>query len=479
MKTIVLPKIFPVTCHTDYIGENSTFVAIKGAQLDGIKFIPTALARGAKKIVIQENDIIPENILSEVQKVNAEIIKVKNCRQALSNLSAQALNYPAKKLRIIGITGTKGKTTSTFVMRHILSTAGYKTAMISGVYNMILDEILPAQLTTPHPDYIQNFLSTCVENGVEFVVMEASAQGLTLNRLDDVLFDGIIFTNLDLEHSEFYNTIEDYFAAKLEIFNKLKPGVPAIVNIDNKWAKKASELNVNAKKLSAIIDADYKISDRVEKMPGVEFSINGIKFNSNYLVGNFNIYNLAGVISLALELGLPQDKIKDAIETFKNVPGRMEQYTLKNGAVAIIDYAHTPESFTQVLSTIRKNAKNLIVLFGAGGGRAKDKRPIMGNIAANFADKLIVTADNPRTEDVNDIIKQIIAGVSDKDINKVESDSDRENAIKKAYNYSNSDTVIVLLGKGPEEYQIIGTQKVYFSDKKAILSAQESKNIEF
>lgn len=505
-----LSKIYPVACHTDNISKGSIFVAIKGMQFNGINYIPQALQKGASKIVIDNLDELDEDVIKLIDLHKAKLIKVDNCRQALSNLTAQAYNYPADKLNIIGVTGTKGKTTCVYLMHHILAAAGFKVALISGVKNIINGKEYKTELTTPHPDYLHTFFNVCVENQVQFVVMEASAQGFSLNRLDDVKFNGGIFTNFDLEHSEFYNSMNDYFNAKHQMIKHLKPNAPFVVNVDNSWGKKflgtfdslcslsmtgiRKNETISSLVLPETVRPEYPSKTDVSKdrfhyyfsitkndSTGLEFNINNqnkiLSFSAPSLVGTFNAYNLAGVVSLALQMDIPVRAIKRALLNFKYVPGRMERYNLKNNSIAIIDYAHNPSSFEQILPTLKSMTNNLIVVFGCGGSRDKTKRPIMGDIASTIADKVIITSDNPRFEKLEDIIENIYCGVKEQNKNKVEIISKRDQAIEHAYKISTENSIIAILGKGPDEYEMIGNEKFYFSDKETILLVSSEKLI--
>jgi len=473
-KLISLPTIWPVAAHTDNIGPGSTFVAIPGTKLNGVDFIGTALQKGATTVVVQNDAALTAELAAMIERHNAHLIRVADCRQALAAMSAAAWGNPADKLKIIGVTGTKGKTTTTYLTTHILKTAGYKTAMISGVNNYINGQKLPSALTTPQPDYLHAFFATCVQEDVEYVVMEASAQAFSLHRLDGISFDGIIFTNLSQEHAEFYNSIEDYFAAKCQMLAHCKPGTAAIVNIDDQWGKQFAALHPSASTVSRVEKAaDYYIEHATNDLKGLALTLTTNNFTYTiacaHLFGTFNAYNTADAVALTLQLGISYDIIKQAIATFTGVPGRMEGYALANGAYAIIDYAHTPSSFEQVIPMLKSVTPQLVVVFGAGGDRDKTKRPIMGNIAARYADIVIVTADNPRSEDAAAIAAQIMAGVADNDKVKVICELDRKSAIEKAYRLAQQESIILLLGKGPDEYQIIGKEKFYFSDKQTIL----------
>lgn len=484
MKNLVLPTIWPVACHTDYIGPKSTFVAIEGQVLNGLAYILLALQKGATKIVVDEK-AVNQQLVDLVASFNVELVSVTNTRAALSNLSAKAWGYPANQLKIIGVTGTKGKTTSVYAIRHILAQSGQQVAMLSGVENMIGEHKFVANLTTPQPDYLHMFFAQCVAQKIQYVAMEASAQALSLNRLDDLLFSGVIFTNLELEHSEFYPDINSYFLAKCQIFKLLKQNSFVVLNVDDLWVQKIlnqqaiffkQDLNIKllkfcTNKLSC--SQDYYLDlNKQDLLLELKFKL--IRQNktelacvSNKIFGSYNAYNLAGVSLAVLQLGIDPIKTEMAITTFGGAPGRLEIYKLPNGARGVVDYAHTPSSFENVLNLLRSSTSHLIVIFGAGGGRDPLKRPLMGEIAQKFGDLVILTNDNPRSEEPNAIIRQII-GNQNSDSFIIELD--RAKAIKLAYQLSSPNSVIVLLGKGPDEYQIIGKQKLFFSDREQLLS---------
>ena len=541
--SICMPNTFPVTCHTDFVGPGSTFVAIEGYVDNGIKYIKQAIEKGARNIVVHRNVLLDDELLSLIKLYDIVTERVDNTRKALAELSAQAANFPAKKLNIIGITGTKGKTTTAFLLEHILYTASYKTALISSAKNRICGHDFSAPLTTPQPDYLQQFLQLCVNNGVEYVVMEVAAQALTLHRVEGVIFCGIIFTNFSLEHLEFYPTLADYFYAKTLIFNKITNNALLIINSDDEHGQQllaqyasarsygfknsdnattyaaqflvdpTAIISLYIKRLSlkfknikfpfALVlmlrpcsavnalpalrsfnEAESKdIPERSKKsfnkfrMNAKRATILGIKsndynkgneFNCPMLFGAYNAYNVLAATSMSLELKIEPAIIQQALRTFAGVPGRLEEHILPNGARCFIDYAHNPESFNAVLSTLRALTTHLIVVFGAGGGRDASKRPMMGNIASQIADIVVVTSDNPRLEDATIIAEHIICGIPEALRYKIVQELDRQKAIEFAYQLSDQGSIIALLGKGPDEYQIIGTTKHYFSEKTII-----------
>ncbi|MFT6765487.1 MAG: UDP-N-acetylmuramoyl-L-alanyl-D-glutamate--2,6-diaminopimelate ligase [Alteromonas naphthalenivorans] len=476
-----MPSVFPVASHTDNVGPGSTFVAIRGLNFDGHNYINVAIKNGATTIVVEDSKVSLDTtfallkplgmnqIHSVSKKINftcssrvatesgyiegsnkkeITIIKVKNTRKYLAQLSAQAAGNPAKKLKLLGVTGTKGKTTSIYTMHYLLKQVGYKVALLSTIKNSILDEDIPATMTTAQPDYLHQFFKLCIEADVEYVLMELAAQATTFHRLETLEFDGLIFTNLDREHAELYPSMQSYFAAKAAIFDYAKQDCVMISNVDDEYGKKLVESHKQVVQLS--------VKDWKEGQICIEEQV----FTYSHLPGKFNAYNLKGVLLLLIKLGI---KIDSNIGALPAIPGRLQKVDLPNGAHAYIDYAHTPGSFKSLFSTVRTWTNNLIIVFGAGGSKDHQKRALMGAIAEQFADTLILTDDNPRTEDPKNIIKNILVGITNQ--NKIIVEHDRQKAIEHAYSISKKDSIILLLGKGPDEYQIIGTKKIPFSEK--------------
>lgn len=468
----IIKSIYPVACHTDHVGLGSTFVAIKGMKDDGIHHIVHALHKGATSIVVDEKAEIPSAILDEITCRSVTLHKVSNTRRALAHLSAQALDFPAKKLRIVGVTGTKGKTTTSFLLEHIFSSAGYKTALISSVYNKIGTTLFDTSLTTPQPDYIHMFFDACVQTGVDVVIMEVAAQALSLDRVYGIDFDGVIFTNFDLEHSEFYPSLDDYFKAKCLIFAQTKPQAPRVVNGDDQWCQKISQLFLSITTCAFHDKHADTSADVIDTMKGVQIflPLNDCMIECPILFGHFNAYNVLMASTLAKALGISYTQIQESLKTFLGVPGRLQMYTLPNGSRCCIDKAHNPSSYRAVLGTLRSMTNHLIVVFGAGGERDTIKRPIMGTIASEFADMVILTSDDPRSEDPEIIIQDILAGISQERCANVFQDIDREFAIKKAYEFSKPGSIIALLGKGDDEYQLIRGVKNHFSEREIIAS---------
>jgi len=478
----MIPKFLPVCCHTDNVGPGSTFVAISGFKEKGSTYIPQALARGATCIVVEEHEILSPEVETLIIHHSAQLIRVTNARSALAQLSAQAWGNAHKKLKIIGITGTKGKTTTAFLVEHILVTAGFTTALLSTVKNKILDTDLPTILTTQQPDYLHAFFYQCVNAGVEYVVMEVAAQALTLHRVYGLEFCAIIFTNFSQEHAEFYTSLDDYFAAKISLLEHAAHGAPILLNADD---PRIAQL---ANSLTSTLPAHPERSRRVKRVNIHFFSTknaraimckNNLNFTITYnnnsltitcpaLIGSFNVSNLLAALTLAELFSISSDAVTRACATFPGVPGRLNIYNLPNGARACIDYAHNPASFDAVLSTMRELTDHLIVIFGCGGERDATKRPLMGACAARYADLIIITSDNPRSENPAMIAQEIISGIAQEHMHKIILELDRATAIKKAYSHARAGSVIMLLGKGPDEYQLINGIKYPFSEREIL-----------
>lgn len=468
---------FPVTCHTDFVGEGSTFVALPGSTTNGVDHIMTAINRGATHIVVSTKTSISKDLFAIIESAKIRISFVEDVRQELAKLSAYAADFPARKMRIIGITGTKGKTTTAFLLESLFRAAGERTALISTVWNRIDTVIYETKFTTPQADYLQQFLKEAYVQGVTTVIMEVSAQAISLKRTYGIEFDAIVLTNFSQEHGEFYSTKEDYLQAKLAIIPQLKADGLLLVNQD--CAEFADSVNMYKQKVNwtsfsflsenvpfyaqfkeSEFGSMYAIFDR-EKNERFEYFIDS-------LPGLYNGYNAVAAIVIARNFKIDPSVVQNGLEQFEGVPGRWQKQILSNGAIGIIDYAHNPASYDVVLRAMRARTDHLIVIFGAGGGRDKEKRSLMGKIAADYADHVVVTTDNPRDEDPNEIVHYLIKDIVD--TNKLIIELDREVAIKKAYALSRAGSIIALLGKGPDEYQIIKSQVIPFKEREILLS---------
>ncbi|MFH1254736.1 MAG: UDP-N-acetylmuramoyl-L-alanyl-D-glutamate--2,6-diaminopimelate ligase [bacterium] len=485
---MLFDKIYPVTCHTDHVGPNSTFVVIKGFKEDGLRYIQTAIEKGATKIVLDQSH--KEKILDQVQEdknqapgnKKIEYIFVKDTRIALAELCAQALGSPATKLKFIGITGTSGKTTTTYLIDYILRESGYKTALLGSVKNRILDQEEEITLTTQNSDYIQMFLAECVKKGVQVVIMEVSSHGLALNRIHGIKFDVAGFTNLSPEHMDFHPTMDHYFQTKTKIFDYLKKDGLAVINTDNEWGFKAANIlrdNNGNQNLKTITFGQTTPNSNLEfeKFELRQNSLHDLKIKftkcnqiiqTKKLLGEFNGYNIAMAFLACKHFNIASDKIAQAIQKFVGVPGRMQCHTLKNGAQAFVDFAHKPDAFEKVLKNLRPHTNNLIVVFGCGGNRDKTKRPVMGSSAAKYADLIIITDDNPRDEDRQIIANEIIAGIPKAKKAQTICILDRKEAIEKATSLATPNSIIAILGKGHENYYLIQGKKYHFDDFEEI-----------
>lgn len=473
MDNITLPSTYPVTGHTDFVGQGSTFVAISGTKLNGLTFIPLALQKGAKKIVVQDDAQVSPELQELIAHHQAQLLYVPDCRKALSDLSAQALGFPAKKLKIVGITGTKGKTSTSYMAYHMLHALGKKVALISTVEKRIGAQLIDVALTTPLPDQIHIFLDVCVQHDIEYVVMEVSAQALTLQRVEGIEFEAGVFTNFSHEHLEFYADLQEYFAAKKLLISKIKDPKNMFINLDDKHGARllqdypsCSSFSLQEKSTATLYGCVHsqqqngsfvhvKIGDEIYEI----FSP---------LLGTFNVYNLLGVLGILYALGVDLKRARTSLKDLPYVPGRMEQYLLKNGSSCFIDYAHNPSSFEAVLSTLRSMTSHLIVVFGAAGNRDKQKRPLMGAIAQKYCDVVILTSDNPRDENPIEIAKEVELGFVPSVSFEYHKELNRVSAIELGCKLTKSGSIVAILGKGRDEYQIVGGLTFPFKERLII-----------
>jgi len=471
MSHIIFPSVYPVTGHTDFVGQGTTFVAIAGSKHNGLDFVPLALEKGASKIVVSTGQVLTDELQQLIKKHNASLEFVQDTRKALAELSAQALDFPAKKLKIVGITGTKGKTSSSYMAYHMLHAIGKKVALVSTIEKRIGSELIAMPLTTPLPDQLQMFLSLCVKYDIEYVVLEVSAQALTLSRVEGIEFEAGVFTNFSHEHLEFYKDLKEYFEAKVLLVNKIKKPENMFINIDDQYGKQLFLENKNC--------STFSLQNKQASLYGCMHQVDGQTMlhlkNNNQMydiyipfLGVFNAYNLLGVLGLMRALAIDFSELKYALKSLPHVPGRMEKYQLKNGALCFIDYAHNPSSFEAVLSTLRSMTPHLIVVFGAGGNRDPQKRPLMGQIAQKYCDIVIVTSDNPRDESPLDIALAIQKGFDFTKKFEFYQELNRVKAIELGHELSKNGSIVAILGKGRDEYQIVGDLTFPFKERSII-----------
>lgn len=445
------------------VEESDVFVCIKGYQTDGHKYINKAIENGAKVIVVQDN--------IEVNNKEVSIIKTEDTRKALSLMGANYYGNPSRKMEVIGVTGTNGKTTTAFMIKDILEASGKKVGLIGTIANYIGNEKLHTERTTPESLELQELFGEMIDKGVEYCVMEVSSHSLALDRVYGVNFDIGIFTNLTRDHLDFHKTFENYYKAKFKLFERA--GI-RIVNIDDNYGKQVikdlEELKVeNVYSFSVKENSNFRAFDEEMGNKDIKFKLNleGIEQFVLGIPGEYNIYNALGAIVACYKLGISVNHIIDGIEKVV-VPGRCErvarEYHLPYDI--IIDYAHTPDGLKNILKTAKAFTEGrLISVFGCGGDRDKVKRPQMGKIGIDISDISIITSDNPRTEEPMDIIKDIEAGL-DKD-NYIVIENRRE-AIKKAINIAKKGDVIVIAGKGHETYQILKHETIHFDEREVV-----------
>ena len=445
---------------------NSIFVAIKGFNSDGHKFITEAINRGAIAVVIQDNNSIPEYYF-HLKKI-ARIL-VSNSRIALAELANAFYKEAATKLFSYAITGTNGKTTTTYLIKNILEKAGKKAGLIGTIANIISDKIVESGMTTPESSDLHELFFTMISEQCTSVVMEISSHSLTLERVYGIPFNVAIFSNITSDHLDFHNSFENYLEAKKKLFDGLPENSFAVVNCDDEHI---SDLIKDCK--AKIITygknekADFRISNITFNLLGTNFLLknDGKEYLvKTPLIGEFNAYNAASAFVAAFVSGISIENILDGIETIPLVPGRFEIVSGKTKK-AVIDYSHTADSLEKAIINLRKvmlTENKLVTVFGCGGNRDATKRPQMGRIATELSDSVVITNDNPRNENSEIIIADIVKGISK---NNYEIILDREEAIKKAIMESDDSAIILIAGKGHENYQIIQGVKHHFSDKE-------------
>jgi len=458
------------------VNKDFVFFAIKGEKTDGNLYIDEAIKNGAK-VIISENDIKDKNII---------FLKTNDILKTLSKASKNFYLNPSSKMKIIGITGTKGKTTVTTLIYKILNKLSINTGLIGTIeYKTNNKTISTAENTTPLAHKLHQLLSIMLENGDKVCVLEVSSHALKLKRVDDLELDTAGFTNLTSDHMDFHKTKEDYINSKLKLFELLelspKKEKMVVLNLDDEFSKvvipkiKKSKIVTYSLKNNSDLMA-YDIDLKPDKtIFNIKFYDKKVKIKTN-LIGLHNVYNILTAIASISDMIKDLDQISYIIENIETVSGRLEKIQSKKGFYIFIDYAHTEDSLRQALSTLKAIPhKRILTVFGCGGDRDKTKRPLMGMVAEELSDYVIITSDNPRTEDPLKIISDIEKGFRDK--TKYFIEVDREKAIKKVIEMAKEGDIILIAGKGHEDYQIIGNKKIHFSDKEVVIKyLKESKN---
>lgn len=445
------------------VTENSLYIAMRGTVVDGHSFIASAIEKGAAAIVCEE---FPEKLVE-----NVTYIQVKDSSKALGHLASNFYGNPSQKLKLIGVTGTNGKTSISTLLFDVFTNLGYSAALLSTVEIRIGEEIIPATHTTPDVITINRILAEALEKGCEFAFMEVSSHGIAQNRIEGLHFKIAGFTNLTHDHLDYHKTFEEYLKTKKRFFDQLEDTAIAITNVDDKNGNVMLQNTKATKKSYALKTmADYHGKLLEVDFNGMLLNFNGKEFWTT-LTGKFNVYNLLLVFGIAEELGFEQDEILQAISKLKRVSGRFETFKSDGGIFFIVDYAHTPDALENILDSIndiRTKNERLITVFGCGGDRDHSKRPEMGNIATKKSTLAIITSDNPRTEDPAQIIKEIEAGVEPQNFSKYTSIPDRKEAIKMAIKFAEPKDIVLVAGKGHETYQDINGVKHHFDDKEVI-----------
>lgn len=450
------------------IEKGNLFVAVRGTAVDGHDYIEGAIKKGAAAIVCEETPTLPEELLAACHPL---FIRVKDSADALGKLMSQWFGNPSDQLVLVGVTGTNGKTTIATLLYEMFRKMGHKVGLISTVCNYIDGEAIPTDHTTPDPITLHTLMNRMVEAGCEYAFMEVSSHAVDQKRISGLSFNGGIFTNLTRDHLDYHKTVENYLKAKKSFFDQLPTQAFALTNADDKSGLVMLQ-NTKAKKLTYSLRslADFKGKILESHFEGTELLINNRELFVNF-VGRFNAYNLLAVYGAAVSLGKDPEEVLVVLSSLHPVSGRFQTLQSPKGFTAIIDYAHTPDALVNVLNTIQEvlNGRGqIITVVGCGGNRDKGKRPIMAKEASRLSDKLILTSDNPRMEDPEAIIQDMVAGLTPADKEHTLTITDRKMAIKTAVMLAQKGDIILVAGKGHENYQDIQGVKHHFDDREIV-----------
>lgn len=445
------------------VSEGNLFVATRGTQADGHQFIPMAIEKGAKAILCEE---LPAAVNPAITYIVTD-----NAAMALGLVASAFYNYPSSKLKLVGVTGTNGKTTTATLLYRMFKELGYKVGLLSTVKYYVNDRVIEATHTTPDAIQINKLMAEMVDEGCEFCFMEVSSHAVVQHRIAGLQFKGGIFSNLTHDHLDFHKTFEEYLKAKQLFFTGLPPSAFAIVNVDDRNGRvMVQNTRASVKTYALKSMADFRCKVLESHFNGTQLWLDGTEVWTNF-IGEFNAYNLLGIYATAIMLGQKKEDILRIISKLTSVSGRFEYLHSNTGVTAIVDYAHTPDALENVLraiNQIRGGNEQLITVVGAGGDRDKTKRPIMAKVAVANSTKVILTSDNPRSEVPEDIIADMMAGVEITDRKKVLNITDRKEAIRTACMLAQKGDIILVAGKGHEDYQEIKGVKHHFDDKEVI-----------
>ncbi len=457
-----------LTADSRQAGPGTVFVALRGTAVDSHRFIPAAVGQGAVAVIAEDLSNFPEN-------TRAVAVKVTDCRVALGKLASRFYGEPSEELRLVGVTGTNGKTTVATLLYELARMQGHKAGLISTVCNMVDDELVPADHTTPDPIQLNALLRRMVDAGCTFAAMEVSSHAADQHRIAGLNFAGGIFTNLTRDHLDYHKTFAAYLAAKKSFFDGLDNSAFALSNADDRNGMVMVQ-NTAARPVayySTRSDADFHVRIIESRLDGMLLDFDGNEVEVR-LTGAFNASNLAAVYGAGILLGFRREQVLTHLSALKPAPGRFQTFRSAGGVTAIVDYAHTPDALENVLTTIAEIApekSNIITVCGAGGDRDTGKRPIMAQTAARLSDHLILTSDNPRSEDPEEIINQMESGLDDAEREHTERITDRRQAIRHAVDIAGAGDIILIAGKGHETGQTIGKVTHHFDDREEIVRA--------
>ena len=445
------------------IAEGHLFVAVKGTQVDGHTFIPKAIGQGAAAVLCEE--------LPEERREGVTYVRVESTESAVGPVATMFYGDPSSRLRLVGVTGTNGKTTIATLLYNMFRKMGHKCGLLSTVCNYIEERAVPADHTTPDPIELNRLLAEMVAEGCEYAFMECSSHAVAQQRIGGLKFAGGIFTNLTRDHLDYHKTFENYRDAKKAFFDMLPKGAFAITNADDKNGMvMVQNTKAAVKTYSTRTMADFKAKIIECHFEGMYLEIDGREVGVQF-IGKFNVSNLLAVYGAAVMLGKSPEEVLVVLSTLRSVSGRLEPIRSPQGFTAIVDYAHTPDALENVLSAIHEvldGKGKVITVCGAGGNRDKGKRPLMAQEAARQSDRVIITSDNPRFEEPQDIINDMLAGLNAQQMKKVVSIVDRREAIRTACLLAQKGDVILIAGKGHEDYQDVKGVKHHFDDREEV-----------
>lgn len=452
-----------ITCDSRNVGSGSLFVAIEGLASDGHAYIAQAVAKGAAAVIAQK----------PVPEMQVPVLYVEDSRHALAYIARRFYGCPDQSLTMLGVTGTNGKTTVTYLLESVLNECGLPCGLLGTVSYRWPGKKKKASHTTPDAVHLFKLLREMADDGVQAVAMETSSHALALNRVLGIQYQAGIFTNLTRDHMDFHKNVEAYAEAKARLFKQIAGDGIAVINGDDAYAPMmaASSAGRIVRFGEQNREAEYQIVRSVSDEHGASFSLKhhgGTDVFQTHLLGHFNVFNAAAAVIAALEMKLNIEDIRRALTKMRGVPGRMEGLRSKQGFLVVVDYAHTPDALENALHTARAFTRGrLITVFGCGGDRDRGKRPQMGQAASGISDSVIVTSDNPRTEDPHSIIENILEGIPASASMKVIED--RESAIREAIMSAEKGDTVMIAGKGHEDYQILGSKTIHFDDREVAL----------